>query len=362
MTRNARAALAMAAGMLVVLFAALASGQIGRRDQPAPPWPIPDDEISAMIDRAQVEEPRQHRGLTVFPVVIDGVPNIGDLLTLDEALRKDVLKVSEFNGGNVNKVWMHNRSRQNVLGIGGEAVQGAKQDRMLRDDVLIPPQSKLAVPVYCVERNRWAGKSDEFALAQIAAQPSLRAAARVTESQEQVWAVNEANQKDLSVDSTTRTLADVYASPRVKADMESYLEALGELPNEVPNMCGAVIAVRGEIVCADVFGDPDICRRLWPKLLRSYVADDLGKGRTKRSSADRQRARRFLERARDARRMDREHVGAGRSIALRGEGIRGAALAYAGTVIHLELFPGIVKWHPLPEPPPRGLAPVPDTE
>lgn len=362
MTANARAGLAMAAGMLIVLFAALASGQIGRRDRILPPRPIPDDEISAMLDRAEVEEPRQHRGLTVFPVVIEGVPNIGDMMTLDEALREGVLKVSEFNGGNVNKIWMHNRSRENVYGMGGEAVQGAKQDRMLRDDVLIPPQSKLAVPVYCVERNRWAGKTVEFAAAEIAAQPSLRAAARATESQEQVWAVNEANQKDLSVASKTQTLADVYASPRVKADMESYLKALGELPDEVPNMCGAVIAVRGQIVCADVFGDPDICRRLWPKLLRAYVADDLGKARAKRSVVDRRRAQRFLESARDARRTDREHVGAGRSIALRGAGIRGAALAYGGTVIHLELFPGLVKWHPLPDRPRRGLAPMPNTE
>jgi hypothetical protein len=353
MTANARAALAVVAGMLIVLFAALASGQMGRDGRIAPPRPVPDDEIAALLGPAQVQIARQYRGLAVFPVVVEGVPHIGRLTTMEEAVRQGTLTISEFNGGNVNRVWMDNRSRGTIFGMAGEAVQGGRQDRMMRDDVLIPPQSKLAVPVYCVEQERWTGKTDEFAHAGIAAQPSLRSTARASDSQEKVWEANEANQRRLSVASETKALGDVYASEPVKAEMAGYLDALGDLPDEIANMCGVVVAIRGKIVCADVFGDPDLLRRLWPKLLRSYVADDLAAATAKPPTGDRQAAERFLKSAIDARRTDRDHVGAGRSLTLRGDRVGGAALLYGEGVVHLEVFPSAAKPGPQPVPMPR---------
>ncbi len=40
-----------------------------------------------------------------------------------------------------------------------------------------------------------------------------------------------------------------------------------------PHLVGMVAAVNGKIVAADIFGDPGLFRKLWPKLLRSYAAD-----------------------------------------------------------------------------------------
>jgi hypothetical protein len=42
------------------------------------------------------------------------------------------------------------------------------------------------------------------------------------------------------------------------------------------NAVGAVVAVNGEIVWADVFASSDLLNRFWPKLIRSYAAESFG--------------------------------------------------------------------------------------
>jgi len=43
---------------------------------------------------------------------------------------------------------------------------------------------------------------------------------------------------------------------------------------------GVVVAVRGEIVWADIFSDTDLLARYWTKLVRSYAAESLLEGET----------------------------------------------------------------------------------
>ena len=38
---------------------------------------------------------------------------------------------------------------------------------------------------------------------------------------------------------------------------------------------GVVVAIRGEIVWADIFSDTDLLARYWTKLVRSYAAESL---------------------------------------------------------------------------------------
>jgi hypothetical protein len=57
---------------------------------------------------------------------------------------------------------------------------------------------------------------------------------------------------------------------------------------------GVVVAVRGEIVWADLFSNADLLSRYWTKLVRSYAAESLSPGETHAAPtvAD---AQRFLE-------------------------------------------------------------------
>jgi hypothetical protein len=74
--------------------------------------------------------------------------------------------------------------------------------------------------------------------------------------------------------------------------MKSREEIMAQLRKE--GAVGVVVAVRGEIVWADLFSSTDLLSRYWTKLVRSYAAESLNPGETHAAPtvAD---AQRFLE-------------------------------------------------------------------
>ena len=83
--------------------------------------------------------------------------------TLDMALEKGRLLITEVGGGSVPKVKVTNRSDNYIYIMGGEILSGCRQDRIVGRDVLLGPRAKnVMVPVYCVEQGRWTYESDEF--------------------------------------------------------------------------------------------------------------------------------------------------------------------------------------------------------
>jgi len=67
---------------------------------------------------------------------------------------------------------------------------------------------------------------------------------------------------------------DEAAAPLMKS-REQVLEKLRE-----EHAVGVVVAVRGEIVWADIFSGTDLLARYWTKLVRSYAAESLLSGET----------------------------------------------------------------------------------
>ena len=69
-------------------------------------------------------------------------------------------------------------SADNLEYFDGEQLVGAKQNRILNTDVIVPAHSKLSIPVSCVEAGRWDGRrhSENFEPAPQAAYPELRRA------------------------------------------------------------------------------------------------------------------------------------------------------------------------------------------
>ncbi len=60
--------------------------------------------------------------------------------------------------------------------------------------------------------------------------------------------------------------------------MKSREAIMAELRKE--GAVGVVVAVRGEIVWADIFSSTDLLSRYWTKLVRSYAAESLNPGET----------------------------------------------------------------------------------
>ena len=102
----------------------------------------------------------------------------------------------------------------------------------------------------------------------------------VGRAQEQVWekvATKNARFKTTSDTGTYRTALNMTGGD-VSQSAPAYVKSLLDSLGHEPHLVGVVAAVNGKIVAADVFSDPVLFQKLWPKLLRSYAADAIEKG------------------------------------------------------------------------------------
>ena len=102
---------------------------------------------------------------------ISGISILKDLIDKKRAFVKEVDDV-----GKVDTVLVINNSNQDLLLLSGEILEGAKQNRMIMENVIIKKNSSLEVKVSCVERNRWNyRKNKHFQPADIKITPKIRA-------------------------------------------------------------------------------------------------------------------------------------------------------------------------------------------
>ncbi|MFO7649845.1 MAG: DUF6569 family protein [bacterium] len=290
-----------------------------------------------LLELVRVQRPMQHRNITLFPLTGPS-GSAADFTLLDEAIRSGRVEVQEKDGGVVNTVRMRNTGKGHVFGMAGEIISGAKQDRMLEHDVLLPPGSAwLDVPVYCTEHGRWAGSSARFESKGQVVAGRVRARAAQSGSQSEVWDEVGATRRTLGVATPTEAFAKVYEDSDVQEQTRSYHERFDRLPALNPEAVGVAVAVGDRLVCVDLFASSELFRQMWPKLLRSYVIDAVAarpEGRL--GVAD---VASFVRAAARGSAAERSNVGTGSLWRLSGAGCSGSALTFRGGIVHLDLFP-----------------------
>lgn len=267
--------------------------------------------------------PTAYRNLTLFPVYSSSARAADNLVTLDEGLKAKTIKVKESTqGGDVNTLYVTNTGKKAAYLMAGEVVLGGQQDRCLGRDVIVPPgKHDLAVTVFCVEHGRWSGRHEFGETALTVAGADIRASAQegafaagrpavvadaspsinrpanarqtmsrranrqgvqhlenlssVGEKQQKVWDSVAAKNVKFKAAPATGTYRDVLNQSGGEAhkSIAPYVKALSTAFSTDPHLVGVVAAVNGQVVSADIFGDPALFRKLWPKLLRSYAAD-----------------------------------------------------------------------------------------
>ncbi|MFQ6098147.1 MAG: ARPP-1 family domain-containing protein [Armatimonadota bacterium] len=303
--------------------------------RPVPPLPPTRDAIDALLAELEIGPADHYRDLTVYPLRRRHGSARLRPLTFDEALRRGDLVVRERGAGRVNEVEVRNDARRHVFLMAGEVLTGAKQDRMFRDDVLLPPHSGwVPVSVYCVEQGRWTPVSERFRSEKTLVPPALRRQAQLHEPQARVWAgVNAAAAENRVRHGATKRFNEIYATPTVRARLSAYRAHY--VPPRWGRTVGAVVCSRGRILGADIFSDPDLFDALWPKILDSY-AMDARRGRGWRGGNE--WVRRFLRGARSDN-SSRHHVptpGVGELLRISGR-TSGFALTYRDEAVHLNL-------------------------
>jgi len=318
---------------LSTIVACLSTAFLVAAGQPSGTYPA-----TKLLSQVTVKSPSGYENLTLFPLVRK-TSTSSTYTLLDEAIRSGQVKVQEKDGGQVNTVRMRNTGKTYVFGMAGEIVSGAKQDRMLQDDVLLPPGSGwLDVPVFCTEHGRWTGETMSFGTKGYMASGKVRGKASQTGSQEEVWAEVDAAHAQLSVATPSRAFAKVYEDKDAQEQAKPYIDKLDGLPKLFPGAIGVAVAVGNQIVCVDAFGSPALFRKMWPKLLRSYVIDAMhsrARGRLKAKQVQQ-----FIRGAAGAQVTSQPTVGAGTLQRLSAANASGSALVFRSAVVHLDLFPG----------------------
>jgi hypothetical protein len=279
--------------------------EAGSQAQGATPFLTLDEGIKS--GEVEVTEAGKVRGL-VRPRGTVGVPPYQDGRLHDDRYRGEPVPEGNDRGDQVNTLVLVNRSARPLLLLAGEIVTGGKQDRVIAKDRIVPAGGEpIDLGVFCIEPGRWTESSSTFGGAAKGAthsfmvQPTVRQKAMVAKDQQQVWdsvrgtiaQLDVAAAPAASASSTgsgygtgttsyAKTMQDSAVSEKVDEAaapvMKSRDQVLAKLKQE--HAVGVVVAVRGEIVWADLFADSDLLARYWTKLVRSYAAESLTSGET----------------------------------------------------------------------------------
>jgi hypothetical protein len=294
--------------------------------------------VTGVIKGLVVGSSISHGNLTLFPLTGKATGSV-TYVTLDKAIKKGWVEVQEKDGGSVNTVRVRNKSAKRVFGMAGEIITGAKQNRMLEHDVLLPSESGwLDLPVYCVEHGRWHGAEMGFGSKGQIAAGRVRGKATNDQSQSSVWAEVSANNAALGVETSTGRFDAVYDDETVQDGLREYkAELQDKVPELAPNALGVAVVVGDRLVCVDAFSSPAMFRKMWSRLLDSYVIDALSRQPSGKMS--RQQVSDFLKEATAASIVQQPTVGGGQLTRIEGDEATGSALVSGKEVIHLDLFP-----------------------
>ena len=212
--------------------------------------------------------------LAVFPIVkiTPDDPVDQDTVTLTEALNLGWIKVTEIGEGTVDTLLVTNLGDKPVLLLAGELLIGGKQDRVVAQDTVIPPKSKVRVPARCVEHGRWTDGKTEFKPSSSNVPMSVREEA-VYGSQQGVWDnVEKYNAKA----GYSGELSTVSAGLEKSKTTFNYDSAVSELMAEMAkreNVVGAIIVIGDEVQTCELFGSNKLFTSSMPSILRGALAE-----------------------------------------------------------------------------------------
>jgi hypothetical protein len=221
-----------------------------------------------------IGKPLIHDNLAVYPVRLPGGgEKLGEIVTMDEAMETGKFKISELEeGASVNTLEVRNDTGKNVVLFAGEIVRGAKQDRIISYDTVVPPVGRYNVDVFCVEAGRWTEVSDTFAYKKEIAPASIRGTAQGKMDQSMVWdAVSKCN-AEMGAYTETDTLTASYDAEEFREKAEAYEKAFKDLADD-GDVVGVIVVSEGTVQAGDVFANHDLFAVVWPRLLTSYSMD-----------------------------------------------------------------------------------------
>jgi len=215
--------------------------------------------------------------------------NIGKYMTLQDALSKNKIKITEkSNGGTVNTLVVENVSSDTIIIITGDVIKGGKQDRIINKDALLNPKSgKKDLPVYCVESGRWSERSSatgrpgvaEFKQYENKGSMSLRKVVEKEKDQGKVWSKVEELNKANNTTTDTKTYTAITSSSDYNKKLEKYIQFFKNKFIADSSIIGVIVVSSDKVLGCDMFATHQLFSMQFESLLHSYATEAILKGK-----------------------------------------------------------------------------------
>ncbi len=292
--------------------------------------------MNTEFDTASVGYPVTRFGVSFFPVYLaaNELPEIST----------EGLIIDELDSEMVSGLSVRNPTEKPILITEGEHLVGGKQNRAVNSTVLVPPSSKLEIPVSCIEQGRW-GRRREYrrncsftprnvrSKLQETVNASMQREGSHRSDQGAVWREVDEVLDRLEVRSDTVAAADVEEAYRRDSSLFAAVDDLIKL-GPLPEQNGIVVTQGTRVKAIELFGSRDLLAHYWSTLVRSHMlesADDPGPHSAERALWA---IRRFGS-------MDQKScpgIGMGTELRMIDHVMVGQALMLEETVVHASMF------------------------
>ncbi len=298
------------------------------------------------FSRIEIGRSSQFRNLTLFPLIRRSVPiQELDYLLLEDAIAQGKVRVTELHpAGSVPELRLENNAELPVLLVDGEELVGAKQNRVLNLTILAPAKHTTVIPVSCVEAGRWKMASPDLKpdchmmysgirakrVFQVTA--SMRSNGTRKSDQGAVWRDIADKAFRLKAMSPTGAMSAIFE--RHASSVEEFARAFMWEAGQ----CGVAFAIGARLLGLDLFDHPEVMRRFFQKLVRSYALDALDAAQGTSEQPGIETLSGFVARIGAAQSFSERALGLGKDVRLNGSGISGAALWAQERYVHICTF------------------------
>jgi hypothetical protein len=186
--------------------------------------------------------------------------------------------ISGGYGAQVNKLYIQNNSDDTVYVMAGEVVKGGQQDRVLGQDMILPPNSgKVDISVFCVEHGRWSGSSKFEGYFQVSSN-SVRQKVIKDKNQSAVWDEVGKTVKKNKTETNSGTYTSLVNSEEYNKEMSEYLAYFEKALAASPNCIGFVGVSGDKIIGCDIFATPDLFKKQSETILKGYITEAITNG------------------------------------------------------------------------------------
>ncbi|HYF33381.1 MAG TPA: DUF6569 family protein [Chitinophagaceae bacterium] len=231
----------------------------------------------------------QYKNLKVIPIRWKGagnpgLPVTGETITLNEALQKGLARVSERGSASTENVhWLiiENLSHKNIFIPGGDIIAGGRQDRMItRDTIMLARESRMQVPVMCVEEGRWSDREKKFVY-QKQANMHLRKVLDKSRNQVLIWReiFNELD-KDKVKAATFSYLARNQDKKFAALEKEYWDHFQQRFKNSDSTVIGIVCVSGDKVIGCDIFAGTNLFYGQLQPMLLGYIDEAIVHGAT----------------------------------------------------------------------------------